>query len=748
MILPKNPATTISTSTSTTSSQPRPSQPPSAGQLPSLKIRLTVPPNLKFRKDKVTASQSSASAEPSRAGAMVPRSLDSTAPKRRGRPPKTVVAAREAAKAALAASRSVTNDHSRAGPLRSPFALSSTSTIIKSKSQPLSKKALTTFVNGRKKSHGKGVTVQAASSISTLTDSDEEAQFPTFMSAASSSSLTSSSESSDIDSDSLSSDSDLEEEERFIIQSERDKTRVKKEILGEDSAQKRRDHAPSNRWEIKPRKKSVGAGESNSDGSDESSDEEEEADDEDDSEDEDEDDAMEADVEEVGLHEPDMEAERAAEVDADEYDGKLGVSFHGMPSGWSESDEDEESSFDAELFFANLEDDTSDSCPSPPVLHNDDFASEYNSDGLTFSADEEDALILMDVDLLTQIRRTPGEFEIGVDLDGLSFGLDGHLLPSPFGPFDVDGTFDGSTESDVEMTASNGGSETDDEDDGLALIETDGETTEDELVDSDGLPNSRAMMLFRWPTSISTVDPLSTMSPSSAATPPPMTPTHTSHTTRIALASMSTQRSSPAPTPADILAGKISMDDLDDIEISSDVHADTSRSRSSSGRAGLPTMGQFNTIAVTGEGERHAIIDGTGSAAPSPFPRSRILRAKRRKSTLHQSTSTVDFSTVRLSHNPSTNVSLMDSCLFRMPKHACLPRARLYPWSQSMHLRPMNLVLSPISQPPIHHTLRTSSSWTTCLTLLSWTLSQRCSIQIHFLPTLVLPRLLPTLERT
>ncbi|KAI0705125.1 hypothetical protein BC835DRAFT_1314420 [Cytidiella melzeri] len=615
--------TPTSTSTSTTYSQPRQQPDPPTTHLPSLKIKLTVPPSLKFRKDSAVASHGPAP-QSSQTLALPHHALDFTVTKRRGRPPKAVVAAREAAKAALLASRSTPSDRAHAPPLRSPFTLASTpAVVLKSKSQPLNKKVLTKL-KGKNKSRGKGVTVQSTSSLSSLSDSDKDVQFPTFMSAASSSLLTSSSESSEIDSDGLSSsDLDLEDEERFILQKDHDKARVKKETLMDESSHKRRNDLPSNRWEIKPRKKSVGAGESDSEGdTEESSEEEEEADDEDDGEVDENDEAIEADIEEIGA----VEASAYKDMDEDEDDGKLGVSF----SGWSE--DDEESSFDAELFFANL-DDSSDSDASPAALNNHDFASENDQ----FSTDEEDALLPMDVDSSAHTRRARGEFEVGIDLDGLSLSLDGSLLPSPFGPFEDSLSFDCSTESDVEMTA-NDDSDSNDDSDELALVETDGETTEDELVNSDGLPNSRAMMMFRWPDSVSTVDPQSTMSPGSLASPPPATPAHTSRTTRIALASMPAQRGSPAPTPAEILAGKISMDDLDHNETSNDGHADTLRSsRSCSRRSGVPMMGHFVTTPV-GEGERHAVIDGSGSMTPSPFPRSRILRAKRRRtSSLHQS---------------------------------------------------------------------------------------------------------------
>ncbi|PSR90601.1 hypothetical protein PHLCEN_2v4894 [Hermanssonia centrifuga] len=399
----------------------------------------------------------------------------------------------------------------------------------------------------------------------------------------------------------------------------------------------REDHNFGNRWEIKPRKNSVGPEDIDIDtDSEETSGDEYGADDEDDG-DDDSDGEPEADPEGGGPGETEDEPELNGH-------GKIGVSFGGVSTGWSE---DEESSFDADLFFANL-DDSSDSCSSPRPPHNDAFVSEANSDVdsvFSFSADEQDALLLMDVGHSIQVRRGSNEFEVGVDLGGLSFGWDGQLLPPPlntFSSFDVD-VFGSSTETDVDMTASDADSSTEDQlsrisdADGMALEETDGETTEDELVDSDGLPNPRAMMLFRWPPAVSAINPLSTMSP--VSTSPARFPPNTSQTMRIALATISAQRGSP-PTPADILAGKISMDDLDEIEITSDRHVDASRSDSGLYRQpqGAPVMGQFAT-GIFHPTEKHAVIDGKGGAAPSPFPRSRILHSKKRLTIAHNAAS-------------------------------------------------------------------------------------------------------------
>ncbi|KAK7687966.1 hypothetical protein QCA50_009185 [Cerrena zonata] len=257
-------------------------------------------------------------------------------------------------------------------------------------------------------------------------------------------------------------------------------------------------------------------GHSSSDGG---ADDEDEAGDIEEDEDEDEEDAevvADADVEGEGLL---ASAGEPDEIDEDESltgDGKLGVSFGGVPTGWSEED-DEESSFDADLFFANLEE-SSDSDDSPHVLHD-------AADSDTLSADERDALLLMDVDSSTHIRRSNSDLEFGVSLHGLSFGWEGILSRTDPTSLDVD--LGVTTEYDVDMTASSDVESTGDdtttilEDPGIILDETDGETTEDELVDANGLPNPRAMMLFQWPTTVpvtnQSINPMSTMSSSTSS---------------------------------------------------------------------------------------------------------------------------------------------------------------------------------------------------------------------------------------
>ncbi|KAI0629192.1 hypothetical protein C8Q77DRAFT_1066116 [Trametes polyzona] len=582
----KSAPTRTSTATEPSASSTPSSAPSSSHQLPAhagkhpLKIKLTLP---KARKPTATHPHS-ASARVGSATDVAPSSRPShkappaaaAAPKRRGRPPKAL-AAKNGTKRKLAADDMEYRARGTTG---------STARKVYQPSAPVPS------------------TSAADLSDSTLSD------YPTFVPAASESTHSSSSESEDSEIESSSDDDSM-----YLIpdDSNRHSTKLLPSHVGQ--GQKRRDRGSSNKWEIRPRKKSVGAGEEDdaesSADSDDSADSSEDGDDEnDEEEEEDEADAdAEADVEGAGLGEADADLDDEEE----ETRSRIGITFPG--NGWSD---DEEESFDADLFFANL-DGSSDSGASSPEEHYADlrgFASDADLSG-TFSADEEDALVLMDLDPSVQLRRAEGEFEIGVELDNLSFGWDGQLLFTNSRLSDGLGLsfgMDGPDE-DMDMFSASGSDCTasDDDCDGsgtgtVVLQESEGDTTEDELVDSDGLPNSRAMMLFRWPSSVSAINPLSTVNP--LTTPPP----GASPSTRIALASMSSQRRSPPPTPADILAGKVSMEDLEDIEMDS-----KERYSPVIQRRGFPVMGQF-VVDAKGEPKQTAIV-GEGREVPSFFPR-------------------------------------------------------------------------------------------------------------------------------
>lgn len=625
-----------STYTSTTFSPPELPHPPSHPAKQPLKIKLTVPPNLKFRKNSTlnssstTVRGSASQSYPGRSTAHASGStsvtmpqevalglLDPSVPKRRGRPPKAVVAAREAAKAALASAH--------ASYLPRSIARKGTHVTVSSmkRSQGYTANKRGAFTRPTKKAIGKR---PLASGHSPSYSSDDDNHYPTFMSAASTSSLTSSSESQSLDSSESSSES--EEDDLQFSQKH-----PKKDMSGFDQPQKRRDHGSGNRWEIKPRKQSVDpecgmdADSEDTSEDEDNADDEDESDEEDDDEDDDEN-AAEADVEETGL------ADGDEDIEVGETDGKLGVSYGG--DGWSD---DEESSFDADLFFANLDDD-SDSPSSPAALRLDTFDSDMDEDlSDAFSRDEEDALLLMDMDPSVQVRRSSGEFEVGVELDALALGLDGQLLlPSDLARFAAfEGGFD-SHDSDINMTISQGGSSTVDEGgdsdaSSLFLDESDGETTEDELVDSNGLPNSKAMMLFRWPEPISAVDPQSTVSSSHHAEDP-HEPQQPSHTLRQALRSMRN-------TAAVCSGSSHSADEFDDGRL---VGEGSKAYGTEAGHStGAPVMGQF--VPPTAGSPRIAIIDGKCSSIPSPFPRSRNIRSQRRKRRVEGNASGFSFTT-------------------------------------------------------------------------------------------------------
>ncbi|KAI0716025.1 hypothetical protein C8T65DRAFT_738267 [Cerioporus squamosus] len=567
------PAPSASSSLSSVPSAP---QPASAGKHP-LKIKLTLPPNLKARKPPATHASTTAGAHlgtvgagPSSSKAPAHLAAAAPAPKRRGRPPKALAAARKKAAADDMEYRA--------------RGMTGTSARVRQVYQPPAPSARAST---------------ADLSDSTLSD------YPTFVPAASESTHSSSSESSD-----SSIDSDSDDDNHHTVRNESRQANSTKLLPGHLGHTKKRGN---NKWENKPRRKSVGPDgdeqedESSEDSGESSDDSSEDGDDEDDGEDDAEAD-VEADVEGGGLL---ADAHEDLDDESEETHSRIGVSF-----GYS--DDDEESNFDADIFFANLDDSDSGDASSPEARYSSlgAFGDEDVELMGSFSADEEDALLLMDIDPSVQLRRTGGEFEIGVDLDGLSFGWDGqHLFSNSgsdglglslgFSAMDEDenmGSMSGSDDT-ASWEGSNAGT--------IVLQESDGETTEDELVDSDGLPNPRAMMLFKWPTTISAINPLSTMSPSAVRDPP----TNASPSTRIALASMH-RGSPPAPSPADILAGRVSVEELEDIEMERLEKEKKVRSRCS----GVPLMGEFVVQDDIHAGRRTAVV-GAGCEAPSFFPR-------------------------------------------------------------------------------------------------------------------------------
>ncbi|KAL0580587.1 hypothetical protein V5O48_001412 [Marasmius crinis-equi] len=402
-------------------------------------------------------------------------------------------------------------------------------------------------------------------------DASSAAAFPTFASSISSTSSTDSDSSS---SSGFETDSSIEaEEENFIIAEER--ARVRRELMGEETLQRRRD----NDWVIRPRKRSVGTPSDVDMDGDSDATEGEEDDDDDDAQDD----------------------EPADDDDEQDESDRPGAGYVGLATGWSE----DESSFDADLFFANL-------------------SSNSDSDGSSTEGDDEggidgdysdlDAFTEAAASLIPHLRQsiTNLPFEVSEGWDGQIVFTNGLgevpgavTLDVPFPPSPIllpeqsaSPSADGDGDVDMISTTDADPDEEGYEQDVDTVGEGDGDTTDEELVGEDDLPNERAMQLFNTPfTSVSYINPLSTMSP--VASPGP----------KRGYAPFGVD----SPKPADILAGRMywDSDEPDDLE-------DDTGKRASSSKSGGPRQGQFE---VTEETRRAVIIDGQHSDIPSPHPR-------------------------------------------------------------------------------------------------------------------------------
>ncbi|KAH9044246.1 hypothetical protein EDB84DRAFT_813335 [Lactarius hengduanensis] len=409
--------------------------------------------------------------------------------------------------------------------------------------------------------------------------------FPTFVSAdefssANESSAGSSSSSEESELTDFSDSSIADEEENFIRTTEEqrarahDKARVKRELLG-DGLAKRKERQTD--WEIRSRTKSVSPSDNGMDvDSDESDDE----------------------AEEGAEDAEDNEGE-----DEDENDvGPARRPYVGIATGWTE---DEESSFDADLFFAGLND--SDSGQEPSTTHGQNAA---------VDTDEDSSSLDVEPSSLTQ-----GVFEITEGWDGSVIFTNG--LQDGQGLLDWDfeanaaqllteatATSDHGSGSDADADVRMSGSEADmgdGENDSLEEVESkDGDTTEEELVDEDGLPTARAMRLFRPPVAqFYSINPLSTMSPGPHA--------------EDAFSNLS-------PQPSDILAGHGFADEDEDVPEPpmSEIGSTLLSASSDRGTPRFPLMGTFEASGT--DSLRRAVIDGSQHTVPSPFQRSRRRR--------------------------------------------------------------------------------------------------------------------------
>lgn len=575
-----------SCSSSTIPSIPRsPPKPPP----PSLKIKLTVPPNLlgnkkhvstsnKLKNNQGTTSAFAPAGDPHYGATPSTTQPRPSLPKRRGRPPKAVIATREASK--LRAAAHLRSPSPPPSHLSQPYVPKN---VGSSKSGPQKKRGLKANRAGPKR-HLKRKRHTATddddeSSLSNLSDADydcdddddgESVQFPTFVSASALSSMESgnSSDSSDSDALSFESDSDIEkEEENFIVSQVHEKARLRRELLGGDGL---RGHDHHSDWVIRPRKKSVSPSDN------------------------------EVDVDSDGTDEEEEEEEEELDEDDEETDERgIGTSYTGLVTAWSD---DDESSFDADIFFANLTDSDTDSDSS--CSHHDEAGEDGDHSDMDTASHTDTAELLSQRQELEnlQLEVTQGWDGQVVFTNGLSDGrgildIDFEVKASQFmaqtSPLPAQ-------DSDVEMSSASVGTPGEDgyEEDADG---GEGDTTDEELVGEDDLPNERAMQMFSLPFNVSAINPLSTVSPVVSPAPRRRLP--------------SNGRSLESPKPEDILAGRVFWDSDDHDHDELEERRERSRSQGS-GRASGPRTGLFVPVQET----RQAIIDGTREV-PSPHPR-------------------------------------------------------------------------------------------------------------------------------
>ena len=535
-------------------------------------------------------------------------SLDPTIPKRRGRPPNVVIATR----AALAAAAVSSSPECVPGPSTLPRRPKANLPKKSTRSCPKSKLRGTNTTNpslARRKrkgndSHRPKLLVCRRPPVEGHDDSDgdnEEDKFlleddddvepsapldlPTFISASSSSSESSLSSLSS----SESSDPEMElEEERNIKDSEdekerrtrKEKARVRRELLGEnDPRQSGRPHHTNNRWDIKPRKRSASAidGEADIDMDAESGDTTG-------SDDEDQDAVVADDEDELDSVEVDRDGRR-----------KLGVSFARVVTGWSDG---EDSNYDVDLFFANLDSSESDSASNAiagvPSMDAD------GEGGNMGSGDE----IAEAMNLAAPLGLYDGwggpivfatrDLDIEMDLSPSHCYPRQRRMPPPILSTD-DEQFSRHSADSAMVT---GGDHFEEEDTEADLAESDGETTQEELIGPDGRPNTRAMMLFKWPVSVGAVDPMNTLTLGRRVNGPAVGHSRSQH-------------------------------DPEDLDHSCDKSAggtntpDGKKTGTTVRTPRGPVAGSFQLTPQNVEPIMTAIITGDQPALPSPYPRSR-----------------------------------------------------------------------------------------------------------------------------
>lgn len=460
--------------------------PPAAPPLPSLKIKFTLPPSLVAKRQQVPLTDPY-----------------STPLRKRGRPPGHALTLPPPEK-----------------PQKNTAKINKVRQTLKARAAAVSKKV----VKRRR------VAIQSDQDESYSSDTldtgynHDQHNFPTFVSASALSSICSSSSSStsclsDFDAD---ADSDLQaEEESFIVADIHDKARLRRELLGGDDPQLKK-RSPTHDWVIRPRKKSVGG----SDVEKMDVDSDDQADNQNDQDEDDEEEEEEPDE----LH--------GVEEDDEDTDGRH--RYIGLATGWSE--EEDESSFDADLFFANLSDSSSTSgssststrrrCHSctPGGIDADQSSSTSESPSKTalpFEVTENWDGHLIFTNGLVGDAESRGIVDIDFEreaerfiMDSMDSDADDDSCSSYSGAdrdqlnYDPPSIVHAPESSDIDMFSISDADAGYEEDGGEA---DEGDTTDEELVGDDSLPNERAMRLFALPMplsmGVSAINPMSIVSP-------------------------------------------------------------------------------------------------------------------------------------------------------------------------------------------------------------------------------------------
>ena len=411
--------------------------------------------------------------------------------------------------------------------------------------------------------------------------------------------------------------------------------RLRRELLPTDLQLKKRSPTTHN-WVIRPRKKSVAGSDAEQVDVD--------AENKIDQEDEDDEDKLDPD----GIH----HMQEDEDTDARHH-------YVGLATGWSDEDE---SSFDADLFFANLSSSSSSStnispthrrCHSyaPGGVDADQLSSASESplraalpfevtdswDGqLIFTNGEPESRGIVDIDFEKDAEGFIIDSDADDDHDDDFSPYRDHPIRHP------SSTAQAPESSDIDMSSISDADAGYEEDGGEA---DEGDTTDEELVDDDCFPNERAMRLFTLPmphsTGMSAINPMSTVSSSigfEKSRHPRRMDVDGNHDNRKSWRRRLKLGAGAGPRAAEILTGKFVFDGH--LSSSSDLMVKTSEDKGKQKAASSPSFSptlhtnyprQIQTppctprtglFVPTGQ-TRQAVIgeDKKGVDVPSPHPR-------------------------------------------------------------------------------------------------------------------------------